>query len=256
MRSELVRNIQSLGWTKFSSLMSPDYVPFAKATLEKVKNTYKELQIKAGLYQEAQGTMHHLAILCPELVEATFNDTLWSFLEDYFCGKFILGSFGSTILEPNGTTSTQKMHRDARDSYSAQNMLVLIILLDDSFEKNGATKMIEKSHLSDIQPTDREFEEQATSISGQAGDVIALNPYAWHATGRNITERSRTIITPMVTRPFIKPGVDYIRGIGENNVAQFNDRMKQILGYYSRVPASLSDFYQPKNKRFFRANQI
>ena len=256
MTKNLVYEIQNLGWTKITSAFDSRYIDFAKESIEKSKKIYARAQLKAGLQKETVGTTHHLPFLFPELVKATFNDDVWSFLGNYFEGKFILGSFGSTTLVPKGSTYTQKMHRDARDSYSARDMLNLIILLDDSDVCNGATKMLEKSHLDDRRPSDLEFARDAISISGSAGDMIAFNPYAWHSTGQNNTKNPRTIITPMVTRPFLKPSADYIRGIGEEQVRKMNHRMRQILGYYARTPASLSEFYQPKHKRYYRADQV
>jgi len=251
-----VDEIKSLGWTKIDHLMDDEYIEFAKKSIKKLEGVYKDIQHRAGIYEDAAGTSHHLPFLCPKLVEATFNDNVWYFLELYFSGKFILNSFGSTCLEPDGSTYTQKMHRDARDIHSAKDMLNLIVLLNDSCEENGATKMLEKSHSIDRRPTSLEFEKNAISISGEAGDIIAFNPYTWHSTGENKTSDSRTIITPMVTRPFIKPGADYVRGIGEHKVEIMSERMQQLLGYYSRIPSSLSEFYKPKNQRFYRADQV
>jgi hypothetical protein len=31
--------------------------------------------------------------------------------------------------------------------------------------------------------------------------------------------------------------------------------MQQFLGYHSRVPASLNEWYQPEDKRYYKKNQ-
>jgi ectoine hydroxylase-related dioxygenase (phytanoyl-CoA dioxygenase family) len=35
----------------------------------------------------------------------------------------------------------------------------------------------------------------------------------------------------------------------------FSLELQQLLGYHSRVPASLDEWYQPEDKRFYKKNQ-
>lgn len=218
--------------------------------------TYAELQKKGGVYEGSKNTMHHMCVYTPELVDMAFNDDLWKLLEEHFQGKFILNSFGATKLDPNGKTYTQKMHRDARDINSSKDMLNLIILLDKSTPENGATKLLEGSHEKNNKPNGDEFLNNAIDIPGDAGDLIIFNPYAWHATGENISENSRTIITPMVTRPFIKSGLDYVRALGPYYFKSSSEKMKQLFGYNARTAANLGEYYAPKEHRMYKSDQI
>ena len=36
---------------------------------------------------------------------------------------------------------------------------------------------------------------------------------------------------------------------------EFSFELQQLLGYHSRVPASLDEWYQPENKRFYKKEQ-
>jgi hypothetical protein len=37
--------------------------------------------------------------------------------------------------------------------------------------------------------------------------------------------------------------------------SSFNEDLKQLLGYFSRVPANLEEWYQPYENRFYKKNQ-
>ena len=257
---DIVESLNKNGWCKISNLYNQSYIKYAKKTIDSLSPVYSKIQYDAKLLSETQNCLHHICVMFPELVPKSFPPKLMLLLTEYFNGKFILNAFGSTGLMPNGKTYTQKFHRDARDINSSRDMLNLIILLDDSSVENGATKLLEDSHLNDSQYSDEYFDKNVINIDGSAGDLIMLNPYIWHSTGQNTTNNSRTIITPMVTRPYIKPQMDYIRAIekqcGVDYFKNCSDEVRQLFGMYSRIPSSLKEFYVPKEKRLFRSDQV
>lgn len=53
----------------------------------------------------------------------------------------------------------------------------------------------------------------------------------------------------------MKQLLDYPRALGYNEINKFNPKLQQLLGYYSRVPSSLNEWYQPEEKRFYKKNQ-
>ena len=253
---KVLETLQKKGWCRITKFYDSEFVRIAKEKIKALKPEYDRLQKKGGVLESAQNTMHHICVYEPDLVDKIFNNKLWDLLIDHFDGKFILNSFGVTILEPNGQTYTQKMHRDARDIHSSKDMLNLIILLDKSTPENGATKLLEGSHEKSFRPNEEDFIKNAIDIPGDEGDLIIFTPYVWHASGTNSTNNSRTIITPMVTRPFIKSGLDYVRALGPNYFKNCPDKLKQLFGYNARTAANLSQFYAPKEKRMYKSDQV
>jgi ectoine hydroxylase-related dioxygenase (phytanoyl-CoA dioxygenase family) len=53
----------------------------------------------------------------------------------------------------------------------------------------------------------------------------------------------------------MKQLLDYPRAIGYNKMNEFNLELQQLLGYHSRVPSSLDEWYQPEEKRFYKKDQ-
>ena len=85
--------------------------------------------------------------------------------------------------------------------------------------------------------------------------VIIFDSNVWHSSALNTTQSSRKAIPITISRSFMKQLLDYPRAIGYDKMDNFNDDLQQFLGYHSRVPASLNEWYQPQSNRFYKQNQ-
>jgi ectoine hydroxylase-related dioxygenase (phytanoyl-CoA dioxygenase family) len=85
--------------------------------------------------------------------------------------------------------------------------------------------------------------------------MIIFNANVWHSSAPNTTQNHRRAIPITVSRSFMKQLLDYPRAIGYNKMDNFSIELQQLLGYHSRVPASLNEWYQPEDKRFYKKNQ-
>ena len=59
----------------------------------------------------------------------------------------------------------------------------------------------------------------------------------------------------MFCKPFFKPQYDYGAFLGLDKVAEMSHFRKQLLGYYSRIPQNLDQWYQPPEQRMYRSDQ-
>jgi ectoine hydroxylase-related dioxygenase (phytanoyl-CoA dioxygenase family) len=202
----------------------------------------------------AENTCHHLIGLGASFFDylKLFED-LNPYIEEYFGGKYILNSFGGNLLS-KGASYANDIHRDIR-SFSGDLPLMLntIVMLDDFTEDNGATWLMQGGHIWDTLPSEGLFESQAFQITGAAGSVVVFNSNMWHRAGENKTDYPRRSVTPLFSRPFIKQGYDYCRALGDVRI--YSPWLQQLLGYYSRTPQTLTDWYQPPEKRFYRNDQ-
>ena len=85
--------------------------------------------------------------------------------------------------------------------------------------------------------------------------MIVFNANVWHSSAPNTTQDHRRAIPITVSRSFMKQLLDYPRAIGYDKIDTFSNELQQLLGYHSRVPASLDEWYQPEDKRFYKKNQ-
>jgi ectoine hydroxylase-related dioxygenase (phytanoyl-CoA dioxygenase family) len=128
-------------------------------------------------------------------------------------------------------------------------------MVDEFTIDNGATYLLSRSHLSDEKPDGKYFYDYAERAIGSCGSILLFDSQLWHAAGFNTTSAPRRALTLAFTRPFQKQQLDYPRLLGYHNGALFSEDLRQIIGYNSRVPESLDEWYQPIDKRFYKQGQ-
>jgi ectoine hydroxylase-related dioxygenase (phytanoyl-CoA dioxygenase family) len=133
--------------------------------------------------------------------------------------------------------------------------LNLYFSISDFTEETGATRVIPGSHQLATRPSDAEIAARAVSAVCPPGSMLVFDSTLWHAAGFNRSGRDRLSVNHQFTRSYIKQQIDYPRALGIDAIEKLAPRTQQLLGYYTRIPASLDDYYQPREKRLYRANQ-
>ena len=115
--------------------------------------------------------------------------------------------------------------------------------------------LLQGYYLEERKPTDEEFFSKAIQATGKRGDILIFNANVWHSSAPNKTQEDRKAIPFTISKSFMKQLLDYPRAIGYDKMDLFSSEMQQLLGYHSRVPASLDEWYQPEENRFYKKNQ-
>ena len=151
---------------------------------------------------------------------------------------------------------TAKPHRDVRSfSPGFPLSLNMLVMLDDFTIQNGATQVLEGSHLVREAPSPETFDRNARSITGRAGDILLFDSHLVHRTGPNISQGTRRALTLCFGRPFMKPQMDWPRFISADRKSALSPLALQLLGYHARIAASLDEYYQPPENWTFKADQ-
>ena len=248
--------MDSRGWVVFPGVISAPLVSRMLSDLDKAWDVCRAVQSKNGISSDADLTLHHLVVIGDSFIELLDEmAVLGPYFERYFGGKYILNSLGGAINTRGHTSYAHRIHRDIR-SYSGELPLLLntLVMLDEFTTENGATFMGSGSHKKAGKLEERAFYETAGRAVGSAGSVLVFNSNVWHAGGDNRTGAPRRSVTPMFCRPFIKPQFDYPRALGYDR-ADWNPHLRQVLGYNSRIPASLDEWYQPPPRRMYLGDQ-
>ncbi len=251
--SEMKKN----GWVLFPDVLDSAFIERLNQDLDHAYRVCRDTQIKNGIAENNDGSVHHIIALGKSFLEFLEKKPLWDYIKNYFLGNnFILNSLGGIINTPGLKNYASNVHRDVRTfSGELPLMLNMLIMLDDFTEDNGATYLGTGSHIKEEKPSDESFFKNADRAIGTAGSIILFNSNLWHAAGHNKTNAVRRCITPTFTRPFIKQQCDYPRMLGYDYADKLSDDMKQVLGYNSRVPANLDEWYQPPEKRMYKPGQ-
>ena len=245
------------GWLVVDRFVDEALVERMRADLDRAYVACRRLQVANGIALDTEGTLHHLVGQGDSFLE--FIDRLAPLVphfEAHFDGPFILNSFGGNILRASASYASA-IHRDVR-TYSRELPLLLnsLLMLDDFTVRNGATMMMTGSHLDcPGRPSDEAFAARAEAAIGHAGSLLVFDSNLWHAAGVNTTALPRRSVTPMFSRPMVKPQFDHPRAIGYARMDSLSELQRQVLGYYSRIPATLEEWYQPPQRRMYRPGQ-
>lgn len=244
------------GWAIVEGLVPMPLVVRMLNDMEQAYEICRAAQLRNGIGEKTPGTLHHLIGLGESFLEYLELNHAGPWIERYFGGKYILNSFGGNINSPEHGSYANVIHRDIR-TFSGDHRLLLntLVMLDAFSVENGATHLLTGGHRLADRPADDFFWHNSVQAVAPAGSVLLFDSNLWHAAGRNRTDRPRRSVTPMYSRPYFKQGFDYPRALGYERGASFSEEMRQVLGYNARVPATLDEWYQPPERRMYRADQ-
>lgn len=272
---EIVETLEG-GYIKMSKVMSWDLethgIQKSEFTLNdsevKIYNEqlYQSLKVcesirkEKGVITNSEGTVHHLLatdrIVYLNFLKTIFSNDLYDEIYSFFDGNFVLNSFGGVVNSKNSRSYVSSIHRDVRFyTNRIPLMLNVIVLLTEFNDKNGGTRFLLNSHKTKTKPTDQEFYTNSISLDGLAGEIFMFDANLWHAAGINETFKDRNAITLTFTKPSFKPQFDYLGLFNSTEIELENEKIKQVLGYNSRIPKTLHDWYQKPENRFYKSNQ-
>ena len=249
--------IRTRGWALF-----PDAIP-AGLVRELRRDSLKWIDVCAAhqiankINLAGDGTGHN-AIGGGDSIDAFIDLHLFHpYLSHFFsCKPYILHACNPVGGFPNLVNYVHRVHRDVATYIPMFNMRMnMLVMLDEFTIENGATRVLSGSHLMSEQPSDEEFERGSEPILGAAGSILLFNSYLWHKGTLNTTQENRVALTLSFGPAFIKPQMDYARMLGESRGRQLSELTRQLLGFNSRVPVSLAEWYKPKAERLYLPNQ-
>jgi hypothetical protein len=244
------------GWIYFDQLIDLELIDSINKELPDIAEIRRQVQIKNGITERTEGTVHHMLELNSSSFEFIARMYLSDYIKEFLDGNFIINSYGGLYNIKNKLSYTGNVHRDVRSWTGDYKIMInMLVMLDDFTLDNGATWLYTGSHHCSEKPTDQEFFEKADRGIGKKGSIILFDSMLWHATGENKTDSMRRALTLTLTRPFLKQQFDYPRYIGYDKTEKLPDDLLQILGYNSRVPSTLDEWYQPPNKRMYKKDQ-
>jgi ectoine hydroxylase-related dioxygenase (phytanoyl-CoA dioxygenase family) len=248
--------MKAKGWFLFEEVVDESLVKDLTADLEQAYEIRRPIQIRSGVDANTEGTAHHLLADGKSFLELLRRAYLHEYIKSFFEGNYILNAYGGNLNMRNQFTYASVVHRDVRTySREIKFLLNIIIMLDDFTLDNGATYLFAGSHLKKDKPNDEEFFSQADRAVGKSGSIVLWDSNIWHAAGVNRTDLPRRSLSLIYSKPFMKQQFDYPRSVGYENADSFSDKFRQIVGYNARVPASLEEWYQPPEKRFYKKDQ-
>jgi ectoine hydroxylase-related dioxygenase (phytanoyl-CoA dioxygenase family) len=252
--------LKNKGYTILRNQISPDWLDKLSKAIDKSFIDHRKIQIENNNDIKTDGVALHVMLndsIFIDFLKYLQNIKFIQSLEDnFFESKCILNSFSALDNLPNQPNFSSIVHRDLR-FYSGDFPIMIncLVMVDDFTIENGGTYLLPYSHLTKSKPTDEEFFNNADQAIGKRGDILIFNANVWHSSAPNKTQDHRRAIPITISKSFMKQLLDYPRAIGYDKINEFDYEFQQLLGYHSRVPSSLNEWYQPEDKRFYKKNQ-
>jgi ectoine hydroxylase-related dioxygenase (phytanoyl-CoA dioxygenase family) len=260
MKKEQSQELKEKGYTILRNQIDEKWLNLLTKEVDKSFVEHRNVQLANGNDINTDGVALHVLLSSPLFVEflqtLLDNGFIQSLQDSFFHSKCILNSLSALNNLPNQPNFSAVVHRDLR-FYSGDFPIMLncLLMVDDFTVENGGTYLLTGSHLEERKPTDEEFFSNAIQATGKRGDIIVFNANVWHSSAPNTTQEDRRAIPFTISKSFMKQLLDYPRAIGYDKMDTFTPEMQQLLGYYSRVPASLEEWYQPEDKRYYKKDQ-
>jgi ectoine hydroxylase-related dioxygenase (phytanoyl-CoA dioxygenase family) len=260
MKKEQSQELKEKGYTILRNQIDEKWLNLLTKEVDKAFVEHRNVQLVNGNDINTDGVALHVLLSSPLFVEflqtLLDNGFIQSLQDSFFHSKCILNSLSALNNLPNQPNFSAVVHRDLR-FYSGDFPIMLncLLMVDDFTVENGGTYLLTGSHLEERKPTDEEFFSNAIQATGKRGDIIVFNANVWHSSAPNTTQEDRRAIPFTISKSFMKQLLDYPRAIGYDKMDTFTPEMQQLLGYYSRVPASLEEWYQPEDKRYYKKDQ-
>lgn len=254
--SDFREAIDNYGWVIYEKAIPSRLITKITSDFDSIYAKRRQIQISNGIEDNLAGTLHHL--LERENFSLSLLDSMLCNreLRDFLGGNYILNGINGVINTQSNNSYINLIHRDVRTFRIEQNFMIqMIIPLDDFTIYNGATYFLSGSHKIDQEPDEEHFRLYAQQAVAKKGSIILFNSNMWHAAGTNTTPKQRRALTLGFTKPYIKQQFDYPRFLGYDFGETLNNSLKQIIGYNARVPASLEEYYVPKDLRMYKADQ-
>ncbi|WP_416137142.1 phytanoyl-CoA dioxygenase family protein [Halomonas sp. HK25] len=253
---EFEKVMNDKGWVVFEGALDTAFTRELRGDCLKWIDICRAYQVRNGVSREGDGTGHHCLgsgdsidryidmHLFHPFISRYFND------EPYICNSLTpIGGF------PGVTTYVHKLHRDVRTLLPGYPLKLNMLVMCDDFTPQNGTLVLSGSHNRPEPPSDEEFERMHERIVGSAGSVVLFHSTLWHKGADIPGNCPRVALTVGYGRAFVKPAMDYARMLGEDYGRRLSPLTRQVLGYNSRVPVSLDEWYRPVDERLYHADQ-
>ena len=131
----------------------------------------------------------------------------------------------------------------------------VIWTLDEYTVDNGALEVLPGSHHNERAPDEELFSKNSVRITCPAGSAIVFDARLFHRTGENKSDQFRHALTMNACRPYMKQRMDWVRFVPERISSALSARGRRVLGFDTRLPENLDEFFVPDNERLYKAGQ-
>jgi len=246
--------METVGYYVYENFISDNLCDIFKKNIAFELENYQSYNTERSKLDQYH--LHNL--LCKYLpIAKLLEDKRLDLLLSQLLGEhWIMYAFTSSSCPPMSTNYGGRIHVDSPrwiNNYSTN--IGILWALDDFTIENGATHVLPGSHHSKNIPPHDHFKENSIQVKCNKGSLVIFNARVVHSTGFNTTEKWRHALTMNACRSYMKQRMDWVRFIPNNISDNLNPLARRIIGFDTRLPTNLDEFFLPEEERFYKANQ-
>jgi len=248
-------NIQTRGYSLVPGFLDSATVAYLKETLVRALGDYKP---KAGVERSFQDRhqLHDLMIRDINFAALLEDPRLQDLVAPHLGAHWIMYASTSSSVPPLGTNYASRLHVDSpRHQLGYMFNIGLIWTLDDYTPTNGAMEILPGSQHVEAPPTEELFAREAVRVLCPAGTLIVFNARTFHRTTPSLDVNWRHSMTMNACRSFMKQRMDWVRTTPRQISDQLNEQARRLIGFDTRLPTTLDEFYVPLQERLYKPGQ-
>lgn len=246
--------MRTLGFVAFENFLPEEELKKLKKHVQYELDVYKENETERSKLDKHH--LHDLVCKYIDIAKLLEDERLDKLLARLLGEHWIMYAFTSSSCPPHSTNYGGRVHVDCPrwiENYSTN--VGVIWALDDFTTQNGGTKVLPASHHSNFIPTKKYFEKNAVQLECKKGSLIIFDARVVHSTGFNSTENWRHALTMNACRSYMKQRIDWVRFIPNDISDRLNQIARRIIGFDTRLPTNLDEFFLPEEQRLYKPNQ-
>ena len=248
--------IDTRGYSIIENFLTSEEVGILKASMVKAVNEYEPIGgIERSYLDKYQ--LHDLITKDINYARLLEDPRLQQLIEPHLGAHWIMYASTSSSIPPHGSNFASRLHVDSpRFQLGYAFNMGLIWTLDDyTLENGGALKILPGSQHLEKTPDLDLFDQNCVNAVCKAGSLLFFNARVYHRTFENTTESWNHSMTLNACRSFMKQRIDWARFVPEEITNQLNSQAKRLIGFDTRLPTNLSDFFVPDDQRLYKPNQ-
>lgn len=248
--------VQTRGFTLLHDFLTKEETDLLKATMEQAIEEFKPVPgVERSFLDKYQ--MHDLINRDINYGRLLEDPRLQQLIAPHLGDHWIMYAATSSSIPPHGSNYASRLHVDCPRFHPGYvfNMGVIWVLDDYELDNGGALKILPGSQHSDIKPDLDFFEKHCVQAVCKAGSLLVFNAKIYHRTYENNTDKWNHSMTLNACRSFMKPRMDWVRFIPEEISNQLNAQARRLIGFDTRLPTNLEEFFLPEDQRLYKANQ-
>ena len=242
--SKIIAELDERGYCVIPGVITPEKADEARTALEGLLAE----EATEGTWRAKTQRVARIAVKDPIFVDLMTHSLILSVWREYLDEDVICSTWTANTSYPgydrigwHPDFPFQRVNQPwPMDNVSGQTMW----LLDDLTVDNGGTGLVPYSHLKGHRPAPEiahEWIEGAEILTGQRGSVMVMNGRTWHSARPNVTDKARSVLLGMYTRPFYVTQEDMRAQLAD--LDNPSELVQQIMGANQHQPGVVSNNY-------------